>query len=675
MLNTVGTEVFRRLLESKITDVLDEDTVRRAVAEASFDATGEREAATAALTTLMTSAVAVKALVAELFKPPKAGEAEQKVIERALNGKIIIKQLGKGSFGTALLVYDKDKPDGQRVYVLKVLMQKLGDPDPKKVIPRFKREHEILTLMQGTVTPASVGDMFQEGGHLCIAQEYIEGCSLEDLRMEAAPAAMPKDLVCAIGVEAALRLQELHRKGIVHRDVKPHNLMLNKKGEMKIIDPGLATAAHEYAPDETHLTQAGQIMGTPTYMSPEQINSPLSVTPKADVYSLGCTLYHLLTARVPYIGETHASIIKQHGDPDVKPDVSMIKNQELAKFLLRMMEKDPNLRPDMQVVAHELWRLSSLSKKHPDFLHGYATLPPHKRTLPLGTVSDELDLTDAEVMYPALAREHGEVAEPLQGLFRSTRSRVAAVAGGLALAASVVVTVILLSGKRPEEVATGEGEPVARDVKKDASPPPPPEKKLPPAIPGLEVNERGFLQTVKLTGASGELVLAHDEGVHVTAGSRRVSFYHPDPKRMETMLGSMPVLPNDIAKQYGLPAYVYADCGEARSYVAFVGNVGFIFIDGKGKKHLYSANAGLLEAVGKDYDVTGGVNDFFENADVQRFLEDYQLRGQIGIERGSRMANHLPPLFAGRDDDAWRRVVETQLNAWKGMVLQKKSNQ
>jgi serine/threonine protein kinase len=655
----------------------------------------ERAAAEAVLEKLLGSTTYVRVLIKDLFAKDQAqttpeADDEPETTQVVVSGKTIIlsRLIGDGAFGRVSLEYEKDAPPDNRVQVKKTLKLKSSDPN-KKVLKRFKQEVKILRKLGGVVTP-QVTDDGETDGHPYYRMRYKPGYSLADVRKSAGLEAFPPGLVSTLGAELALRMHFVHQHGYKHRDFKPENVLLGDDGQLRVIDFGYAAEAHDYEPEQSRCTSVGDIVGTASYMAPEQIITPLAVDEKADVYSLGCTLYEMYTGRLPFIGQTTLELVRQHQDAACKPDFSLIKDPKVAKFIERMMDKSTKIeggqlvfltdnRPTMVEVAKFFWDISPLRERHPDFgvymglpLEDRSLFPDHARAEQDEAVETPIPsrFLTARNMFDDLVERFGHMpTETSSGsVIKVTRGRLAGVVGFFLLIGGVVYW---QAGRSHSDVlpAAPGSDPVPVDVKKT---PLSPEKKLPPAIPGLEVNERGYLQTVKLRGAKGELVLNHDEGVHVTAGSRRISFYHPDPARMETMLGTMPVLPDDTAKKYGLPAYVYADCGEVRSYVAFVGNVGFIFVDGAGKKHIYSANSELLETVGKDYDVTGSVSDFFENPAVQHFLEDYQLRGQMGIESGARMKDHLPPDFAKRDDAAWKRVFEIQLNAWKGAVIQKK---
>src|SRR5947207_4854580 len=127
--------------------------------------------------------------------------------------------------------------------------------------------------------------------------EYVEGKSLADVVQRKGP--LPVAHACHYVRQAALGLQHAHERGMVHRDLKPHNLMLTPKGTVKILDFGLAKLASERQ-SRGGLTQDNAVLGTPAYMAPEQAQKTKTADIRADIYSLGCTLFCLLTGREPF---------------------------------------------------------------------------------------------------------------------------------------------------------------------------------------------------------------------------------------------------------------------------------------------------------------------------------------------------------------------------------------
>src|SRR5262249_5960744 len=143
--------------------------------------------------------------------------------------------------------------------------------------------------------------------------EYVEGKDLAELLDR--HGALPVPLACHYIRQACLGLQHAHERGLVHRDIKPANLLLTADGsQVKLLDLGVARFQH---PDErdvsiAQLTQTGAVMGPPAYLAPEQARDPRHVDIRADIYSLGCTLYHLLAGQVPFDGVTLAEVVLRH---------------------------------------------------------------------------------------------------------------------------------------------------------------------------------------------------------------------------------------------------------------------------------------------------------------------------------------------------------------------------
>jgi hypothetical protein len=174
--------------------------------------------------------------------------------------------------------------------------------------------------------------------------EYVAGLSLADVVQKKGP--LPIAHACHYVRQAALALQHAHEKGMVHRDIKPHNLMLTPKGAVKVLDFGLAKVRSEQAAGK-HATSADVVLGTPEYMAPEQAVNTKGADIRADIYALGCTLFHLLTGGPPFAGETPLAVVMaqmQAAPPAVealRPDVPA----DLADLVRRMLTKDPARRP------------------------------------------------------------------------------------------------------------------------------------------------------------------------------------------------------------------------------------------------------------------------------------------------------------------------------------------
>jgi serine/threonine-protein kinase len=204
-------------------------------------------------------------------------------------------------------------------------------------VERFRREAQAAANLNHPNIVA-IYDWGQESGTYFIVMEYVEGRSLRDLLRAEAP--LDPNLTAEVGAEIASALAFAHRSGVVHRDVKPGNVLLTRAGNVKVTDFGIARAGASDA-----LTQTGSVMGTATYFSPEQAQGE-PVDGRSDVYSLGVVLYEMVTGVAPFSGDSPVAVAYKHvreeptapsqRNPDVPPD--------LERIILTAMAKDPDLR-------------------------------------------------------------------------------------------------------------------------------------------------------------------------------------------------------------------------------------------------------------------------------------------------------------------------------------------
>jgi serine/threonine-protein kinase len=202
---------------------------------------------------------------------------------------------------------------------------------------RFRREALAAAGLSHPAV-ASVYDYGENGGPPFIVMELVDGETLSDrIRREGR---LPPEEGVRIATSVAAALQAAHDAGLVHRDVKPGNIMLTTSGEVRVLDFGIAAAAG--AP----LTTTGAVLGTATYLSPEQARGE-PVTPVSDVYSLGVTLYEMLTGRPPFVAEHPVGIAAQHLDQPPPPvrDVAPEVPSQIADATEAALAKDPAARP------------------------------------------------------------------------------------------------------------------------------------------------------------------------------------------------------------------------------------------------------------------------------------------------------------------------------------------
>src|SRR5262249_38269469 len=184
-------------------------------------------------------------------------------------------------------------------------------------VARFVREMAAVGRLEhpNVVRATDAGE--EDGTHF-LAMELVEGIDLGHLVRFLGPLPVPD--ACELIRQAALGLQYVHERQIVHRDVKPSNLMLASTGEVKILDLGLALLQGDFADEE--LTGSGQLLGTAAYMAPEQWHDTHAVDVRADVYGLGCALYKLLAGKAPFSGsDSHslAHVMQAHASQPVPP--------------------------------------------------------------------------------------------------------------------------------------------------------------------------------------------------------------------------------------------------------------------------------------------------------------------------------------------------------------------
>ena len=176
--------------------------------------------------------------------------------------------------------------------------------------------------------------------------EYIEGEDLAKLVKSGGP--LPVANACYFVHQAALGLQHAHERGMVHRDIKPANLILAREGKkavVKVLDFGLAKVTSE-EPMDGSMTRVGQILGTPDYVAPEQTRNAQKADIRADIYSLGCTIYYLLTGNPPFHGEHLWDVYQAHFSMDASP-LNLVRPEvpsELASLVAKMLAKDPGHR-------------------------------------------------------------------------------------------------------------------------------------------------------------------------------------------------------------------------------------------------------------------------------------------------------------------------------------------
>ncbi|MCB2229538.1 protein kinase [bacterium] len=251
--------------------------------------------------------------------------------ERFIGNYRVLERIGAGGMAQVYLAVHRDVPN------LKVILKIVSDG---QLAERFKQEADKLALLDGNANICRIRHFFNDGDNLAIAMEYIDGVSLDDrLKRDG-----------ALSIEEALKITArvldvlafAHQRGIFHRDIKPSNVMLDKAGNVKVIDFGIAKSD-----TDPNLTLAGTACGTPAYMAPEQF-TPTATTnyALADVYATGTTLFYLLTGELPFKGDNEfamrdAKLFNETPRPrSIKPAIP----KEVEEVVLKAMDKEPSGR-------------------------------------------------------------------------------------------------------------------------------------------------------------------------------------------------------------------------------------------------------------------------------------------------------------------------------------------
>lgn len=262
----------------------------------------------------------------------------------------VLELLGRGGMGD---VFKAEHMLMNRPVALKLISQKLVQND--QAVDRFRREVQSAAQLAHPNIVAAY-DAERAGDVHYLVMEYVPGDDLSEVVKRQGP--LDIDLACDYIRQAADGLNHAHAKGMVHRDIKPHNLIVTSDGQVKILDFGLATLTADTSSSQAsdqgddgetdrhnspNLTSAGSMMGTPDFISPEQASDARAADIRSDIYSLGCTLYYLLTGRPPFTEGSAMEHVKAHAqaEPDAIENVRVDVPRELADVVRRMMAKKP----------------------------------------------------------------------------------------------------------------------------------------------------------------------------------------------------------------------------------------------------------------------------------------------------------------------------------------------
>ncbi|MBI4852133.1 MAG: protein kinase [Acidobacteria bacterium] len=274
----------------------------------------------------------------------------------------ILKVLGKGGMGEVLLARDQHL---KRLVAIKLLKSRYASDEP--IRRRFLREAQTASMLSHP-NIATIYEIGEIDDIPYIVMEYVHGKTLSEY-LHKTPFSFKE--IASIGSQSALALAEAHSFGIIHRDVKSSNILVNERGKVKMLDFGLAkpgifnnlkeTDLNSSDPrlfnPTTNITEPGILMGTVTYMSPEQASGKEQIDNRSDIFSLGIVLYEITTGTLPFDGSTYFQIIEAITKADPKPITNLRQDipETLVSIIMKALEKDPKDRyQTAQLMADEL---------------------------------------------------------------------------------------------------------------------------------------------------------------------------------------------------------------------------------------------------------------------------------------------------------------------------------
>ncbi len=341
-----------------------------------------------------------------------SGSIEEQKTFQQIPGFQIISKLGAGAMAT---VYKARQISLDRMVAIKVLPKRMSES--QEFVNRFYQEGKAAARLNNANIVGAY-DVGEAGGYHYFVMEFVEGKTVYDHLVDSGKPYPEKEALKII-IQVCQALVHAHAQGLIHRDVKPKNIMITPDGNAKLADMGLAREAGD---KEVALAEAGKAYGTPYYISPEQIRGEVNIDFRSDIYSLGATLYHMVTGRVPFDAPSPAAVMHKHLKDDlVPPDhivttlsagISEIIEVAMAKDAKRRYGSTSEMLSDLEAVARgeppllarRSYDLSSLAKMEkeaatlqPD--EGVEMLAPEEeKTIDLGSRSLQQKMTDPLVL-------------------------------------------------------------------------------------------------------------------------------------------------------------------------------------------------------------------------------------------------------------------------------------
>jgi HAMP domain-containing protein len=260
-------------------------------------------------------------------------------------GRYEVKEIiGAGGMGVVYRAFDRELQEPVAIKTLRPEVMAGG-----AALERFKQEIRLARRIAHRNVVRTY-DLGEQNGMYYLTMEYVEGTSLKQLIVSRGK--LPVEVTLTVGKQLCRALEVAHAEGVIHRDIKPQNIVVEPNGFLKVMDFGVARLANP--PEGKGLTEAGTSIGTPDYMSPEQL-SGMDLDPRSDLYAAGVVLFECLTGRVPFVAETTWALVAKHLEEE-PPDPRTLNTDvpgALAVVILKAMAKDPNKRFESASQMHD----------------------------------------------------------------------------------------------------------------------------------------------------------------------------------------------------------------------------------------------------------------------------------------------------------------------------------